>query len=198
MSKEEIFAIIDDELEKRKNNTFLLWDFPNDVKKRIEELYQSIDNANLSEALDCLKRLANHRIEYKEGFELGFTKTMPFKSTMEYKTINQALIKAQEQKEMIVELCEYYGLDNLYPYDDLESIAAALKNARDISSKQRMELLGKLNKQEKVLEIIFEKKVDIDLLNDCKDRYEYNMHFPYRKIYQLTEEEFDSLKEMGK
>lgn len=38
MTKNEIFAIIDDELDKRKLDTFLLWDFPNDIKKRIEEL----------------------------------------------------------------------------------------------------------------------------------------------------------------
>jgi len=54
---EEIFAIIDDELEKRKLNTFLLWDFPNDVKKRIKELYQSIDNAKPNEALECSLKL---------------------------------------------------------------------------------------------------------------------------------------------
>ena len=38
MTKEQIFEIIDEELEKRKDHTFLLWDFPNDIKKRIEEL----------------------------------------------------------------------------------------------------------------------------------------------------------------
>lgn len=38
MTKEQIFEIIDEELEKRNGDTFLLWDFPNDVKKRIEEL----------------------------------------------------------------------------------------------------------------------------------------------------------------
>ncbi len=38
MTKEQIFKIIDEELEKRKNDTFLLWDFPSDIKKRIEEL----------------------------------------------------------------------------------------------------------------------------------------------------------------
>ena len=56
--------------------------------------------------------------------------------------------------------------------------------------------LLKAKEQEKVLKIIKEKKVNIDLLNDCKDRYEYNIHFPYREIYQLTEEEFDLLKEV--
>lgn len=48
---EKVFEIIDSELEKRKEHTFLLWDFPNDVKKRIEEL----DNkkSNLEQELGC-------------------------------------------------------------------------------------------------------------------------------------------------
>lgn len=63
----------------------------NTIKQRLE----SIDNSNPREALECLEELGTHRIEYREGFELGYTKTVPFKSTKEYKSIQQALLKAQ-------------------------------------------------------------------------------------------------------
>ena len=46
----------------------------------------------------------------------------------------------------------------------------------------------------KAFMIINEKNVDVELLKNCEDIYEYNMHFPYREIYQLTEEEFNLLK----
>ena len=68
------------------------------IKKALQRL-EAIDNAKPSEALECLEELGTHRIEYREGFELGYTKTMPFKSTIEYKIIQQTLLKAQEQKK---------------------------------------------------------------------------------------------------
>ena len=69
------------------------------VKQAIIEL-KEIKESNPSEALKCLKELETNRIEYNEGFELGFTKTMPFKSTMEYKIIHQALLKAEKLEKV--------------------------------------------------------------------------------------------------
>lgn len=97
MSKEEIFAIIDDELEKRKLNTFLLWDFPNAVKKRIDELYQSVDNAKPSEALKCIDVLK----------EDGCITTLYQGKALEI--IKQALIKAQEQEKVLNEALKLNG-----------------------------------------------------------------------------------------
>ena len=77
------------------------------VDEALERLEQ-IDNAEPSEALECLEKLATHRIEYREAFEFGFTKTMPFKSTIEFNAIKQALLKAQiEHKalDIIKEKC---------------------------------------------------------------------------------------------
>ena len=94
MNKEEIFAIIDDELEKRKLDTFLLWDFPNAVKKRIEELYQSEDNTNPSEALETVRKYESSN--YLDVWHPKFVKGL--------QTVEQALLKAQEQEKENAEL----------------------------------------------------------------------------------------------
>ena len=107
---EEIFAIIDDELEKRKLDTFLLWDFPNDVKKRIKELYQSIDNADPSEALEELKEL--HELAY--GNEKTSWKIDEIRMSSH---IKQALLKAQEQEKVleILKSKKYIPLEQINP-----------------------------------------------------------------------------------
>ena len=52
------------------------------------------------------------------------------------------------------------------------------------------------SKKELAFDIIFEKNVDIQLLKESEDRSEYNVHFPYREMYHLTQEEFKLLKEV--
>lgn len=65
MTKNEIFAIIDDELDKRNLDTFLLWDFPNDIKKRIEEL----DNKEKEGYSDYNSSLDRAIIEFEKHLE---------------------------------------------------------------------------------------------------------------------------------
>ena len=74
---------------------------PYEEYQKMCQRLESIDNANPSEALRELENLGTHGIEYREPFELGFTKSMPFKSTKEFKIIKQALIKAQEQEKVL-------------------------------------------------------------------------------------------------
>ena len=71
----------------------------NDIIEQALQRLESIDNAKPSEALECLEGLATHRIEYREPFEFGFSKTMPFKSTKEFQIIKYTLLKAQEQEK---------------------------------------------------------------------------------------------------
>lgn len=176
------------------NDTYRLYIKKNEMEflEKSLQCLESIDNANPSEALECLEKIEN----YDEWSEFNSCLSQDFPK--EYTTIKQALLKAQEQKVMIVELCEYYGLDNLYPYDDLESIEYALKNARDMSSHQIIELLGKLNKQEKenaelkrVLSVIKEKS-DLSALEMANDVNEFNEMTFHKKPY--TQEEFDLVK----
>ena len=70
-----------------------------------------------------------------------------------------------------------------------------IKSVDTVKNKLKVESFDNLSeKQEKKLKIIFEKKVDIELLSFCEDRYEYNMHFSFIEKYHLTEEEFGLLK----
>ena len=103
MSKEEIFAIIDDELEKRKLDTFLLWDFPNAVKKRIEELYQSVDNAKPCEAFECLEEIIHEFNEphYELSGDYSYKNKLLERCENEVNIIKQALLKAQEQEKVL-------------------------------------------------------------------------------------------------
>lgn len=118
------------------------------------------------EALECLEKLGTHRIEYREGFELGFTKTMPFKSTMEYKIIKQALLKAQEQekeklffknihntkvKTPLVAIFEGLSKDERFKfiehiYYHWEEMKEALEEQNEQLTKENIELKKKLNK----------------------------------------------------
>lgn len=143
----------------------------------------------MSKELECLEKLGTHRIEYKEGFELGFTKTMPFKNTTEYKIIKQSLQRLE-------------AIDNSNPSEALEDLEQLAEMADkcwvscDVHKWKNTikQALLKAQVQEKVLEIILKKCVDIDYLkNDC--------HFVlvlYNKIMedskQLTQEEFELLK----
>lgn len=70
------------------------------IKQALFEI-QALKEAESSEALKYLEELGTNRIEYNESFEFGLTKTMPFKSTMEYKIIHQALLKAQENSKLL-------------------------------------------------------------------------------------------------
>ena len=141
MSKEylEAFEVIRNKFIDLFHEDIPDFDIVDNALNRLE----SIDNSEPSEALECLERIGAEKLARGELIR-NDDKVEPYLNT-----IKQALLKAQGQNEVIVELCEYYGLDNLYPYDDLDTIEHYLKNARDISSKQRLELLGKLNKLEK-------------------------------------------------
>lgn len=140
MTKEQIFKIIDEELEKRKNDTFLLWDFPNDIKKRVEEqekdleVLEQIDNAKPSEALNSLeyicKILNEKRIDVKWLFK------------NDYNTIKQALLKAQE-KDKILEILKNKLI--IHCEDNVLTITTGLKN-------QTIEKLVDDNKEKSIKE----------------------------------------------
>ena len=156
------------------------------IEKALQRL-ESIDNAKPSEALKCLEKAndyLNNVYDYKEIKE---------EVRNDIETIKQALLKSQEQKKVIIELCEYCGMDNLYPYNNLEEIEITFKETFDNYQRQRIESLGRLNKQEKVLEIVFEKNVDIIYLKDSNNVEEYNSHFG-AVVCKLTPEEYDAVK----
>lgn len=112
---------------------------------------ESINNANPSEALKCFSKLIYKYIPYYIAYsDTGWVANI-------VKTINAALIKAQEQEK-------------------------------------------KNTEYKKALKIIFEKRVDIALVNVVNNVEQYNKIYIYdhnlNVEWCLTEEEFNFLKEM--
>lgn len=175
--------------------------------KRLESIESSKPNEALS-YIDAFIEENNNDIKNQNitGFDIDtqakWVKYLEHKSFM-FSTIKQALLKGQEQEKLIIELCEYCGMDNLYPYDNLNEIEIAFKDTFDNYQRQRIESLGRLNKQQKVLQILKEKRVDLSYLRCCfednqsVERYnEYirDKTMTYDHEEELTEKEFDTLK----
>lgn len=70
-------------------------------------------------------------------------------------------------KDLVVELCEYYGMDYLYPYDNLDAIEAAFKNGLDESEADRIAMLGRINRLS---------EINKDLITKRKSSYEYKVY----------------------
>jgi len=137
------------------------------------------------DALECLERLDKmdfHRsIEtYVPEIDSDVSETQWLSNTDEFYTIKQTLIKAQENTRSDEILQKYYqeGIT-------LDSVRA-LKQERD--------------NYKKVLEIIKEKKVNIELLNASSSVEDYNNEvirnygYAFSTNRILTQEEFDLLK----
>lgn len=170
------------------------------IEKELERL-EAIDNSKPSEALNYLSQFINEMtycLENQKEFVKGYEKQIfwKYKNTFET-TTKQALLKEQEQEKVIIELCEYCGMDNLYPYDNLKEIEITFKDTFDNYERQRMESLGRLIKQKKILEIIKEKNVNIFLLKQSDTVIKYNAFVKIESVKgfkELTQEEFDTLK----
>ena len=157
-----------------KSNSFTHKDTIGNYFKGIEEIKQAlqrleqIDNANPSEALECLIGLEKEIIQ-RDGRITDFLK-------IKFNIIKQALIKAQENARSEEILQKYYqeGIT-------LDSVRV-LKQERD--------------NYKKVLNIIKEKDVDIYILEGCKTVDEYNSKIVHivGETRELTQEEFDLLK----
>lgn len=95
------------------------------------------------------------------------------------------------------------GLDALKQLKDISYfIIEVYSNNEPLKENQRdsrqcfMYYCKNIEKELKALEIIKKKNVDIELLNGCDNVYKYNVYFPFLIIYQLTQEEFELLKEV--
>lgn len=180
------------------------------IEKALKYL-ETINNANYNEALkyvngkiaDLEDDLQHYTMVEKDKCKEFFIK----EDLKQFTNIKQALLnllKAQKDEKLKVDICEMFGLDNLFPYNDTKAILKELEEYMGRKNQlwtDYMKTSKELKEQKsgnykKALEIIFEKNVDIELLKESENRYEYNMHFPYREIYHLTEEEFDLIKKL--
>ena len=51
-------------------------------------------------------------------------------------------------KDLICELCEYFGFDALFPYDDLDEIEKRFKDFLDEATDMRIKLMSARNKKD--------------------------------------------------
>lgn len=167
------------------NDTYRLYIKKNEIElleNYLTELEQ-IKNANTSEALECLEKIDDmfYLVKYRTT-ENGNHEEYEFypSHTKEYDTIQQALLKAQEQEAKIGILKE--------------------KNKEYLN---RLEKLENHNLElEKVLEIIKEKGLplgEIDMIKQSNNYEEYIIKFSWANFknisVQKTQEEFEMLKE---
>ena len=101
------------------------------------------------------------------------------------------------------ELQRLEAIDNANPSEALEQIKTLkgfnqveLNNDKNVNKSLNTikQALIKAEEMKKVLEIIFEKDVDMYSLRRCKTSEEYNEHFAIDEYQKLTEEEFNLLK----
>ena len=176
MSKEYLEAL--ERLYKCNVDDYTLGYQRRDYKLLQETLQrlEAIDNANPSEALECLKEIHSFIVSSRingEKFE---------QKLQELATINQALLKAQEQDFN-------YNKIVIPFFDEL----AKLLGINDTD-----EMLDKIKEQEKenaelkrVLSVIKEKS-DLSALEMADDVNEFNEMTFHKKPY--TQEEFDLVK----
>ena len=146
----------------------------------------------MSEALEALKRM-----EYFVNEEMGI-KTFKqsgwhIEGTDDYELIKEALQRLE-------------AIDNAKPSEALECLEETKKIIHNYISNGDWDnkILPKLDivkqaliksqEQEKVLKIIKEKEVNMQVFNQCEDVEVYNNVYKKQKDRQLTEKEFELLK----
>ncbi len=157
---------------------------------------EAIDNAKPSEALECLEDLKQ---ECKSTyFDENGKQWWTTDKNKDYRcnTIKQALLKVQEQEKENQELLQALALfkQKLEDTDNVK-VAHTMMKQLDIN----VSLEKENTEYKKVLEIIFEKRVDIWHLVDLLEQtYEMYLAFceseGYAKEYILTQEEFELVK----
>lgn len=165
------------------NDTYRLYIKKNEIEflEQALQRLEAIDNSKPSEALEELENieadltgLPKHVTEYDDGFDSYLEDIWD-----NVDIIKQALLKTQEQE---------FNYNNIVlPFFD-ELVKLLGVNDTD-------EMLDKIKEQEKVLKIIFEKRVDMYMLFDLGFE-EYNKWVlqRYGTYYQLTQEDFEWLK----
>lgn len=146
------------------------------IKRALHRL-ESIDNATPSEALKCLESIEDalwdDDFHYQRHSKL-------------LDNIEQALLKAQEQEKLFDDMLVFKNgcLSSCFEYKGKQIVAMSLEEYAEFME------------QEKVLETIKEKEVNMQVFNQCEDVEAYNKVYIKQKDRQLTEEEFEMLKEV--
>lgn len=189
MSLEEAIKHLEEELEIKEDWSCVAC--KEDHQQLLEWLkeLQAIKSTEPSEALKWLERYRMHIL---------------FNTNV----VEDALLKAQEDEKLKIDICEMFGLDNLFPYNDNKAILKELEEYMDRYNQLWVDFMKtskQLKKQEKAVEIIKKKYVHIpQLLCAFENQLEeanpletyYNGQVGINVPMPLTEEEFDVLKEV--
>ena len=154
--------------------------------KSCKQRLEAIDNANPSEALEeTLKDIAID-LEYDDDPALKDR----YYGLLDLK---QNLLKAQEDEKLKVDICEMFGLDNLFPYNDTKAILKELEEYMDKRNQLWVDFMKtskESKEQEKVLEVLKKHKINIYRILDVESVSQYNEW----ENDNLVEEEFELLK----
>lgn len=114
-------------------------------------------------------------------------------------TIKQALIQAENDHNLKCEICELFGLDNLFPYTDNEAILKGLEEYMNNKNELWVKYMKK-SKKEQACEIIVKRRLDILDIIDTTDDYELYVSYCKGKEYAdeliCSKDEFNLLKEV--
>ena len=158
---------------------------------------ESIDNANPSEALKCLERIIE-KTDCMNNTCVHLPKCLKDNKCRyniddlmcpDYEMANhikQYILKAQEQEKLFDDMLVFKNgcLSSCFEYKGKQIVAMLLEEYAEFME------------QEKELDIIKEKDVDIFMLRRFKTLEAYNNYAKENKMKQLTEEEFNLLKEV--
>ena len=109
------------------------------------------------------------------------------------KIIEQELKEGEKDHKLKIDICEFFGLDDLFPYDDNSKIMERLEEIQG----HYYDIQFKKSKKEKALEIIRNKRVYIEeLFESFKDGLGLSYYNSEYCDYPLTQEEYDLVKEI--
>lgn len=173
--------MMEKELEKAKRKTTL------EMFKEIEML--EVADSPLMTVEDCLpfmcEKVEQALLELKQIKESKPSEALKSLEEMGKYSIGYGYVADLKQFETIKQTLVNFDLTIDFLID-----LSKLTNETDLNK-----IMKKLQEQDKVLEIIFEKKVDTRFLRDCKTVEEYNKYCDdITDEKSLTEEEFDLLK----
>ena len=195
----------------------------NTIKQALQRL-EAIDNSNPSDAIECVDDINADLVslpKHIEGSDDTFDDYLE-NISLKISIIKRTLLKYQEKEKdkvflkslhntkVKVPLCDIFnGLPRekrfaytehiYYHWEEMkESLEEEIKTLKD----EKETLESKTKKQEKVLKIIFEKRVDMWHLADLLEQnYEMYLAFceseGYAKEYILTEDEFELVKKVS-
>ena len=176
---------------------FIFYKMKKEEYQNMRQRLESIDNSKPNEALECLERIYANVDTSADYYFVEVNE--------DYNTIKQALIKSQEDEKLKVDICEMFGLDNLFPYNDTKAILKELEEYMGRKNQLWVDFMKtskELKEQKKVLEIIKEhpiaSAITIQYIKTNKDNLEMldfkcyctNFHDEFRVI----KEEFEALK----